>query len=130
MPKNTTPFDTAVQQGDLIFSKLLEKSDQIDEIVLPLLQNLFTAIKQLLARMIQEHLPGGKYWDASDNFRQQTRSVAKHNKMPEFIFGQLDHSISFRPNASVHLQMRRFFCIHTTKYPNGCHLFQQMKKTN
>lgn len=101
MPKNTTPFHTAVQQGDLIFSKLLEKSDQIDEIVLPLLQNLFTAIKQLLARMIPEHLPGGKYWDASDNFRQQTRSVAKHNKMPEFIFGQLDHSISFRPNASV-----------------------------
>lgn len=101
MPKNTTPFDTAVQQSDLIFSKLLEKSDQIDEIVLPLLQNLFTAIKQLLARMIPEHLPGGKYWDASDNFRQQTRSVAKHNKMPEFIFGQLDHSISFRPNASV-----------------------------
>lgn len=130
MPKNTTPFDIAVQQGDLIFSKLLEKSDQIDEIVLPLLQNLFTAIKQLLARMIPEYLPGGKYWDASDNFRQQTRSVAKHNKMPEFIFGQLDHSISFRPNASVHLQMRRFFCIHTTKYPNGCHLFQQMKKTN
>lgn len=35
--KNTTPFDTAVQQGDLIFSKLLEKSDQIDEIVLSLL---------------------------------------------------------------------------------------------
>lgn len=101
MPKNTTPFHTAVQQGDLIFSKLLEKSDQIDDIVLPLLQNLFTAIKQLLARMIPEHLPGGKYWDASDNFRQQTRSVAKHNKMPEFIFGQLDHSISFRPNASV-----------------------------
>lgn len=51
--------------------------------------------------MIPEHLPGGKYWDASDNFRQQTRSVAKHNKMPEFIFGQLDHLISFRPNASV-----------------------------
>lgn len=101
MTGNTTPFDTAVQPDDLIFSKLLEKSDQIDEIVLPLLQNLFTAIKQLLTCMIPEHLPGGKYWDASDNFRQQTRSVAKHNKMPEFIFGQLDHLISFRPNASV-----------------------------
>lgn len=101
MTGNTTPFDTAVQPDDLIFSKLLEKSDQIDEIVLPILQNLFTAIKQLLTCMIPEHLPGGKCWDASDNFRQQTRSVAKHNKMPEFIFGQLDHLISFRPNASV-----------------------------
>lgn len=25
------------------------------------------------------------------------------------------------------LQMGRFCCIHTTKPPNGCHLFQQMK---
>lgn len=47
-----TPFDTAVQPDDLIFSKLREKSDQIDEIVLPLLQNLITSIKQLLTRMI------------------------------------------------------------------------------
>lgn len=101
MTGNTTPFDTVVQPDDLIFSKLFEKSDQIDEMVLPLLQNLLTAIKHLLTRMIPEHLPGGKYWDASDNFRQQIRSVAKHNKIPEFIFGQLDHSISFRPNASV-----------------------------
>lgn len=44
MTGNTTPFDTVVQPDDLILSKLLEKSDQIDAIVLPLLQNLFTAI--------------------------------------------------------------------------------------
>lgn len=52
MTRNTTPFDTAVQPDDLIFSKLREKSDQIDDIVLPLLQNLITSIKQLLTRMI------------------------------------------------------------------------------
>lgn len=53
MTGNTNPFDTAVQPDDLIFSKLLEKSDQIYETVLPLLfKNLFTAIKQLLTLMI------------------------------------------------------------------------------
>lgn len=50
--------------------------------------------------MIPEHLPGGKYRDSSDNFQQQTRSVAKHNKMPEFIFGQLDHLISVLTNGA------------------------------
>lgn len=50
--------------------------------------------------MIPEHLPGGKYWDALDNFQQQTRYVAKHNTVPEFIFGQLDHLISVFTNEA------------------------------
>ena len=28
-------------------------------------------------------------------------SLKKHNKTPEFVFGQLDHLISYRPNASI-----------------------------
>ena len=36
------------------------------------------------------------YWE-----RNESSSAMKHNKSPEFIFGQLDHLTSFRPNASV-----------------------------
>lgn len=44
--------------------KFVEKI-QIDEIAVPLLQNLFQAITVLLCRMVKDHLPDGKYWNPS-----------------------------------------------------------------
>ena len=58
MTGQKTPFQTAINASDKEMSAITEPS-KVDEIVLPLLQNIFSASKQLLERMIPEHLPGG-----------------------------------------------------------------------
>ena len=95
-----TPFQIDIDETDYVRAKLVEQNT-VDTIVLPLLQNIFIAIKELLERMIPEHLPGGKFWNPSDALLEETKSAKKHNKLPEFVFGQLDHLISYRPNASL-----------------------------
>ncbi|KAK3106600.1 hypothetical protein FSP39_023288 [Pinctada imbricata] len=96
-----TPFETQIDDDDKVLKKLLEGHNSLDEIALPLFQHIATAIRGLFLRMIPEHLPGGKFWDPSEELLDETKSVKSHNKMPEFVFGQLDHLISFRPNASL-----------------------------
>lgn len=98
---SSMPFPTPMDENDKVLSKLIREDDKLDPICLPLLQTLFRAIKELLKRMIPEHLPEGQFWETSAAVRKQTSSLMKHNKLPEFIFGQLDHLLSFRPNASV-----------------------------
>ncbi|KAK6168596.1 hypothetical protein SNE40_019795 [Patella caerulea] len=51
--------------------------------------------------MVPEHLPGGKFWNPDESLMEEVSSAKKHNKLPEFVFGQLDHLISYRPNASL-----------------------------
>ena len=94
-----TPFDSIIDNSDKVLTKLLENNDKIDEIVQPLLQNLFLAIQQLLERMIPEHLAGGRFWEPSQSLMEDVQSAKKHNKSPEFIFGQ--YLMAYRPNASV-----------------------------
>lgn len=65
------------------------------------MQSLFRAIKELLSKMILEHLPEEQFWDPLPNVLEQTLSAMKHNKLSEFIFGQLNNLPSYRPNASV-----------------------------
>ncbi|KAK3107360.1 hypothetical protein FSP39_012735 [Pinctada imbricata] len=96
-----SPFTMQSDENDKILTALTTGSESLNPICLPLLQNVFAALKDLLKRMIPEHLPGGKYWDPSPDIREKAASARKHNKSPEFIFGQLDHLTSFRPNASV-----------------------------
>lgn len=99
--RNSSPFPTPMNENDNVISKLIKDDEKLDTICLPLLQSLFRAIKELLSRMIPEHLPKGQFWDLLPDVREQSSSVMKHNKLPEFIFGQLDHLLSSRPNASV-----------------------------
>lgn len=51
--------------------------------------------------MVEDHLPGGQFWNPTEELKQQTRSVLKHNKLPEFPFGQLDQLLRTRPNAKT-----------------------------
>ena len=51
--------------------------------------------------MIPEHLPGGRFLEPTQAVQDKTSSTMKHKKSPEFIFGQLDSLVSYRPNASV-----------------------------
>lgn len=50
--------------------------------------------------MVEDNLPGGQFWNPTKELKQQTRSVMKHNKLPEFTFGQLDQLLRTRPNAT------------------------------
>ncbi|WAR11353.1 hypothetical protein MAR_025533 [Mya arenaria] len=71
-----SPFETEVNEKDVVMKKLIE-NHRVDEIVMPLMQNIFIAIKQLLQRMIPEHLQGGKCWEPSDELRKTTKSAKK-----------------------------------------------------
>ncbi|WAR04473.1 hypothetical protein MAR_019842, partial [Mya arenaria] len=89
MTGEESPFETEVNEKYVVMKKLIE-NHRVDEIVIPLLKNTFIAIKQLLQRMIPEHLPGGKFWEPCDELRETTKSAKKHNTMPELV-----------PNASI-----------------------------
>lgn len=58
-------------------------------------------MSDLLCRMVKYHLPDGIYWNPIEELIEQTKSVMKHNKLPEFIFGQLDQLLRYRPNSSL-----------------------------
>lgn len=73
----------------------------VDEIAVPLLQNIFQTMSDLLCIMVKDHLPDGIYWNPTEELIEQTKSVMKHNKLPEFIFGQLDQLLRYRPNSSL-----------------------------
>ena len=92
-----SPFNTPV--GDAEGQKLVERDDELNEILCPMLQGLFLAMSQLLNRMV--HLPGGKFSQPSEELIRETKSVMKHNKLPEFVFGQLDQLLRYRPNATL-----------------------------
>lgn len=55
----------------------------------------------MLERQLKDQLPGEKYANASDNVKKESLSTLKHNKLPEFLFGQLDNIVRCRPNASI-----------------------------
>ena len=95
------PFDEDIDEDNKVYKKLIEPCESVDAIVCPMLQHIFLAIRQMLLKMIPEHLPGGKFLQPTEKLREETSSLKKHNKTPEFVFGQLDHLISYRPNASI-----------------------------
>lgn len=73
----------------------------VDEIAVPLQQNIFQTMSDLLCRMVKDHLTDGIYWNPTEELIEQTKSVMKHNKLPEFIFGQLDQLLRYRLNSSL-----------------------------
>ena len=55
----------------------------------------------LVQRMLEDHLPGGKWEGASDSVRRQTKSVTKTNTVSEHDFAKLDRVLKEKPNASL-----------------------------
>lgn len=58
-------------------------------------------IYELLSRLIIDHLPGGTFWEPEEYTLLSSKSALKHNRLPEFVFGQLDQLLRYRPNATV-----------------------------
>ncbi|ESO90499.1 hypothetical protein LOTGIDRAFT_164081 [Lottia gigantea] len=96
-----TPFATILDPNDVVLMDLIEPNEELDPIVVSILKGLATSCSALIKRKVPEHLQGGRFWDPSESLRAEMASAMKHNKLPEFVFGQLDHLISFRPNASL-----------------------------
>ncbi|KAI0241600.1 hypothetical protein LSAT2_023486, partial [Lamellibrachia satsuma] len=95
-----SPFpDEFIERDDVLDSLLHDACD--DVLAVQLTEVLCLAIKNLLMKMVQDQLPGGKYFDATEEIRNSTVSVPMHNKLPEFIFGVLDHLMKIRPNATI-----------------------------
>lgn len=99
--KGSSPFPDMVEH-DSILHDLIQIKDSEDCVQAEsIAQTLFTSLKGLLERQLKDQLPGGKYANASDNVKKESLSTLKHNKLPEFLFGQLDYIVRCRPNASI-----------------------------
>lgn len=97
---DASPFDTVIGE-DAESKMLIEENNSLIEVLYPLLQCLFLSMSELLKRMVSDHLPGGQFHDPSEEVLADTKSVRKHNKLPEFVFGQLDQLLRYRPNATL-----------------------------
>lgn len=95
------PFggDTYLKQ-DKIFESLVTSSEH-DYDVCIILSVILPAMAKLTQNHFRDHLPGGLYKNPSDELRDITRSVEKHNKYSEFNFAYLDHLLRFKPHLTT-----------------------------
>ncbi|KAJ8303719.1 LOW QUALITY PROTEIN: hypothetical protein KUTeg_018642 [Tegillarca granosa] len=90
-------------EKDCVLENLIEPYDDTDKICVPMLQNL-----SFIWRVVEEdgdHLHEGKFLVPSQDLIRETRSVKKHNKLPEFVF-DLTH---------LHLLIKRLSCTTTIR---------------
>ena len=85
---------------DDVFARLVCKDSYVD-LTSQMLHVIFVAWSTYLKRALADQLPGGK--DASYTLEEESnlKSVQKHNKFSESIFGILDNLMTWRPNASI-----------------------------
>ena len=83
-----------------MYSLLTTPSD-CDDITQIILQVLYSAFSALIAHLVQDHLPGGKFNNPSDTLCEQTKSVPTTNTISERDFGKLDRLLKEKPNATT-----------------------------
>lgn len=99
--KGSSPFPDMVEHDSILHELILIKDSEDSVQAESIAQTLFTSLKGLLERQLKDQLPGGKHANASDKVKKESLSTMKHNKLPEFLFGQLDYIVRSRPNASI-----------------------------
>ncbi|KAL3867760.1 hypothetical protein ACJMK2_040610, partial [Sinanodonta woodiana] len=98
---NDHPFDSSLIERDEIYVKLVQPSDVIDDNACALAQMAFKGLGGVLRKAMKEQLPGGSFFQPTDEIREHTKSVIPHNKVPERVFGILDFFLRYRPNATT-----------------------------
>ena len=93
-------FDDFPPSVDSIHASLFAPSEY-DAIVEELLCVLFSAFSSLLLRLVEDHLPEGKFDDADETLIRDTISVPKMNTVSERDFAHLDCLLREKPNASI-----------------------------
>eukprot|EP00117_Sycon_ciliatum_P018783 scpid72752/ scgid17234/ len=95
------PFPTAVvAMADPVLSCLLEKHSS-DECTLEILQVLCTSFAIFTARLLADHLPGGRYHKPEAEVVEECVSVPNTNAISERDFAQLDRLLRQKPAAST-----------------------------
>ena len=79
----------------------LTTPSECDPLVLVILQILFHAFSAQIARLVDDHLPGGKHDEPASLLQVQTASVPKTNVISERDFAKLDRLLREKPNAST-----------------------------
>lgn len=95
------PFCFANKVKEDFMYQALMKEDLFDTKVDDILRHVCKEWAILLGRLLEDHLPGGKYHEMSENQKHETSSVIKHNKVAEEMFGQLDRLMRIKPNSSI-----------------------------
>ena len=101
--KGNGPFSDMVEHDSILDELLCDEDNDPASLAQTrgIAEALMTSLKCMLERQLSDQLPGGKFANATTELYQETASTVKHNKLPEFIFGQLDYIIRCRPNASI-----------------------------
>ena len=85
---------------DEVWAALVTPSP-LDDLVQQILQAAFKSVELLARRMLADHLPGGRWEEADEVTREQTKLVRKTNTVSERDFGKLDRLLREKPNAST-----------------------------
>ena len=101
MTEASIPFTEVEVNEDDILQELLKPQEDIDPLVQQMLQAIFQALELLVLRMLDDHLKDGKWDKASEDMKQQTKSVRPTNTISERDFALLDRYIREKPNASL-----------------------------
>ena len=99
----SAPFGLESIDKDQRFSSLIVPDPQLDEHVHACMSAMLIALHHLFKRLLSDHLGGGilEGLETDENVRHITKSAPKHNKLPESVFGLLDHLIKSRPYSSA-----------------------------
>jgi hypothetical protein len=95
------PFgnDTYIKQ-DKIFESLVTTTEHDGDVCI-ILSVILPAMAKLTQSHFSDHLPGGLYKNPSDEIREVTKSVEKHNKYSESIFAYLDRLLRFKQHLKT-----------------------------
>ena len=100
---------------DDIYKKLVEPSEFWDAMTKQISEVIFGAFLVKTKRMLADHLTGGKYYQASKEVREESKSVLKTNVVPERDFGMLDRLMALKPNATTMVYEGIMFSKNNTK---------------
>jgi len=113
----TVPFPGISIKKDEVWAALVTPSP-LDDLVQQILQAVFKSVELLARRMLADHLPGGRWEEADEVTREQTKLVKKTNTVSERDFGKLDRLLREKPNAST-LALEAHILFPITKQLNG-----------
>ena len=88
-------------RNELHSSLYAPTSASIEHLTKQALSIIFHNFLVCIVRQVSDHLPGGRFHNASDEIRQQTSSCPKDNLSAERIFAGLDYLRRKMPNANT-----------------------------
>ena len=93
-------FENDLMKKDHIYDRLMEKSEEFDELTQHILEILFGSFSIITKRMLHGHLKGGKYDQPSDTLILESKSTPNENVFIESNFGCLGRLMREKPNAN------------------------------